>query len=77
MLGRLLNYNGMPLSLALQNNLKEFYSMCDFAQPGLLGTPAAFNRIFAEAIVAGSRPNAEANEKALAESRTNEVRDYL
>jgi hypothetical protein len=51
--------------------------MCDFVQPGLLGTPAAFNRIFGEAIVAGSRPNAEANEKALAESRTNEVRDFL
>lgn len=43
----------------LQNDLNEFYTLVDFVNPNVLGTPAEFRSQFAEAIVSSRQPNAD------------------
>ncbi|KAJ3186291.1 DNA repair and recombination protein rad54b [Gaertneriomyces sp. JEL0708] len=37
----------------IQNDLKEFYSMVDFVNPGVLGTPTTFKKVFEDPIMRG------------------------
>ena len=42
----------------LQNKLSDLWALMDFAQPGLLGNHATFERNFSEQIAKGSKRNA-------------------
>lgn len=57
----------------VQNRLDEFYAMCDFCNPGVLGAPADFRRAFEAPILAGREPGAGAAAAALAEARGAEL----
>ncbi|KAI9004159.1 SNF2 family N-terminal domain-containing protein [Gaertneriomyces semiglobifer] len=37
----------------IQNDLKEFYSMVEFVNPGVLGTPTTFKKVFEDPIMRG------------------------
>ena len=71
--GNSIPHSPPPLPPDKQNHLHEFYNMCEFVAPGVLGTPSAFARVFANAIIAGSRPDASDTEKELGEARAQEV----
>jgi len=57
----------------MQNQLQEFYAMVDFANPGVLGTPAQFRRHFEAPILAGREPDASDTEAALGAERSAEL----
>lgn len=47
----------------IQNDLQEFYTLVDFVNPNVLGTPSEFRRQFEEPILASRQP--ETNEEVL------------
>ena len=57
----------------MQNHLAEFYAMSSFANPGVLGEPAAFRRRFEAPILAGREPGAPAADAALGAARSEEL----
>eukprot|EP00124_Ichthyophonus_hoferi_P003086 Ihof_evm2s247 gene=Ihof_evmTU2s247 len=57
----------------IQNHLQEFYNMCEFVMPGILGSLSTFNKVFESAIIAGQHPNSTTEEKLLAEKRACEL----
>jgi len=40
----------LPLSLAVQNDLEEYWAMVSFVRPGILGTLKQFRKMFSEPI---------------------------
>ncbi|XP_046840079.1 DNA repair and recombination protein RAD54B-like [Xenia sp. Carnegie-2017] len=58
----------------LQNDLTEFYSLADLCNPGVLGTPSSFRRVYEEPIVRGRQPGATNEEKELGECRATELK---
>lgn len=57
----------------IQNNLQEFYALCDFVCPGVLGSSSVFQRVYATAISAGREKNASEVAVQLAEERSREL----
>lgn len=57
----------------LQNSLGEFYACVNFVNPGILGTPYAFNTVYAEPILRGQDSEADDDTKALAWARSEEL----
>jgi DNA repair and recombination RAD54-like protein len=57
----------------IQNRLGEFFAMCDFACPGVLGTAASFRRWFEAPILLGREPGASAEERREAGERAKEL----
>ncbi|KAJ8318575.1 hypothetical protein KUTeg_003666 [Tegillarca granosa] len=57
----------------IQNDLQEFYSIVEFCNPGILGTSAAFRRVYEGPIVASRQPDATKEEIELGEDRATEL----
>ncbi|KAL3876929.1 hypothetical protein ACJMK2_034709 [Sinanodonta woodiana] len=57
----------------IQNDLQEFFSIVEFCNPGVLGTSAAFRRVFENPIVAARQPGASKEEIKLGEERAAEL----
>lgn len=57
----------------IQNDLQEFYSIVEFCNPGVLGSSAAFRRVYEDPIVAGRQPGATQEEISLGEERAAEL----
>ncbi|KAK3089624.1 hypothetical protein FSP39_005167 [Pinctada imbricata] len=57
----------------IQNDLQEFFSIVEFCNPGILGTSAAFKRVYETPIVASRQPGAKAKEIELGEERGAEL----
>lgn len=57
----------------IQNDLQEFYSIVEFCIPGILGTSAAFRRVYEGPIVASRQPDATKEEIELGEDRATEL----
>lgn len=61
----------------LQNNLGELFAMCDFVNPGCLGSFATFQKVFEGAIVKSRDPNASEETVNLGKKRSEELRRIL
>ena len=59
----------------LQNDLSEFWTMCDFVNPGALGSLAAFSREYATPIARGRQPNASTAEREHADQAMQRLRE--
>ncbi|RPA76575.1 hypothetical protein BJ508DRAFT_417549 [Ascobolus immersus RN42] len=57
----------------LQNDLREFFVMVDFVNPGLLGTYNSFKREFEGPIIRSRQPEATKTEKEKGEGRSQEL----
>ncbi|KAJ7372116.1 DNA repair and recombination protein rad54b [Desmophyllum pertusum] len=57
----------------VQNDLKEFHSLVDVCNPGILGTQSCFRRLYEEPIVHGQQPDATSEEKLLGQTRAAEL----
>lgn len=57
----------------IQNDLEEFFCMCDFVNPGVLGSYPSFKRVFETPILAAREPGASDAEKELGEARSKEL----
>ncbi|XP_027053891.1 DNA repair and recombination protein RAD54B-like [Pocillopora damicornis] len=57
----------------VQNDLKEFHSLVDVCNPGILGTQSSFRRLYEEPIVRGQQPDASSEEKLLGQTRAAEL----
>jgi len=56
-----------------QNNLLEFHALVDFCNPGLLGTPEKFKKIFATPIEKSRDAHCRPDQKKLGEDRAAEL----
>ena len=61
----------------MQNQLQEFYSMVNFANPGVLGTPSQFRRHYESPILAGREPDASDAEATLGAERSSQLSDIV
>lgn len=57
----------------IQNDLSEFFAIVEFVNPGVLGTPAIFRRVYEEPIVQSKQPDAYKDVRALGEARATEL----
>lgn len=57
----------------VQNDLKEFHSLVDVCNPGILGTQSSFRRLYEEPIVRGQQPDASGEDKLLGQTRAAEL----
>ncbi|EDV23259.1 uncharacterized protein TRIADDRAFT_27976, partial [Trichoplax adhaerens] len=57
----------------IQNDLQEFYAIVEFCNPGILGSEAAFRRIYEDPIAKSRLPGCNKKEKNLGESRAIEL----
>ncbi|XP_073258771.1 DNA repair and recombination protein RAD54B-like [Porites lutea] len=57
----------------IQNDLKEFHSLIDLCNPGILGTQSSFRRLYEEPIVRGQQPDATSEEQLLGQTRAAEL----
>ncbi|XP_022085624.1 DNA repair and recombination protein RAD54B-like [Acanthaster planci] len=57
----------------VQNDLQEFHSIVEFCNPGVLGSSAAFHRVYEDPITKGNQPQAKSEEKKLAATRAAEL----
>lgn len=57
----------------IQNDLQEFYSIVEFCNPGVLGSSAAFKRVYEDPIVTARQPGATKEELSLGEERGAEL----
>ncbi|GFR93736.1 DNA repair and recombination protein RAD54 [Elysia marginata] len=57
----------------VQNDLQEFFSIVEFCNPGILGSSAAFRRVYEEPIIASRQPRASSQEKELGKERASEL----
>ncbi|CDH48267.1 dna repair and recombination protein rad54 [Lichtheimia corymbifera JMRC:FSU:9682] len=56
----------------IQNDLSEYYSLFDFANPGLLGTPSEFRRNFETPILRGRDADATEKERQISDDKVAE-----
>ena len=61
----------------MQNHLDEFFSMVNFCNPGLLGTPSEFHKHYERPILAGREPDASESELELARERNAELSELV
>ncbi|XP_067304706.1 DNA repair and recombination protein RAD54B [Pseudorasbora parva] len=57
----------------VQNDLQEFYSIIDFVNPGILGTSAAYRKIYEEPILRSRQPICTEEERRIGEERAAEL----
>ncbi|KAL8610538.1 hypothetical protein ACOMHN_060458 [Nucella lapillus] len=57
----------------IQNDLQEFFAVVEFCNPGVLGSSAAFRRVYEEPIVMSRQPAATQAEVDLGEERAAEL----
>ncbi|XP_041363307.1 DNA repair and recombination protein RAD54B-like [Gigantopelta aegis] len=57
----------------IQNDLKEFFSIIEFCNPGILGSSASFRRVFEDPIVASRQPGASQEVVTLGQERGAEL----
>ncbi|KAL9651271.1 hypothetical protein ABK040_001224 [Willaertia magna] len=57
----------------LQNQLGEFFTICDFINPGLLGDATSFRNLFTDPISLSREPSATPKEKKVGEARSKEL----
>lgn len=57
----------------VQNDLQEFYSIIDFVNPGILGTSAAYRKIYEEPILRSRQPSCTEEERCIGEERAAEL----
>lgn len=60
----------------IQNDLKEFYALIDFINPGILGTPAEYKNYYEEPIVASQCPHADDDVLSLGNERSTELYEH-
>jgi DNA repair and recombination RAD54-like protein len=56
----------------IQNDLSEYYSLLDFANPGLLGTPSEFRRNYENPILRGRDADASEKERQVSDEKVAE-----
>ena len=61
----------------MQNHLDEFFSMVNFCNLGLLGTPSEFHKHYERPILAGREPDASESELELAKDRNAELSELV
>ncbi len=61
----------------LQNQLQEFYSMVNFCNPDLLGSPAEFRKRYERPILAGREPDATDEMRELSKERSNDLSSFV
>lgn len=57
----------------IQNDLKEFYALIDFINPGILGTPTEYKNYYEEPIVASQSLDADEDVLSLGNERSTEL----
>ncbi|XP_027028166.2 DNA repair and recombination protein RAD54B [Tachysurus fulvidraco] len=57
----------------VQNDLHEFYSIIEFVNPGILGTSAAYRKIYEEPILKSRQPTCTEEERCIGEERAAEL----
>ncbi|XP_017579315.1 DNA repair and recombination protein RAD54B [Pygocentrus nattereri] len=57
----------------VQNDLQEFYSIIEFVNPGILGTSAAYRKIYEEPIIRSRQPTCTEEERVMGEERAAEL----
>lgn len=65
----MLSFAGTPI----QNDLREFYSLINFVNPGILGEYASYKRRFETPIIQSQQPNASKMIRELGQSRSEEL----
>lgn len=61
----------------LQNQLQEFYSMVNFCNPGVLGSPGEFRKRYERPILAGREPDATDEMRELSKERSNSLSSFV
>ena len=61
----------------LQNQLQEFFSMVDFCNPGVLGTPAEFRKKYERPILNGREPMATEKEREKSMERSADLSAFV
>ncbi|KAL6439499.1 hypothetical protein ACFW04_003958 [Cataglyphis niger] len=59
----------------IQNDLKEFYTLVDFVNPGILGSSVEYKNYYEDPIVASQCPNADENVVSLGSERATELHE--
>lgn len=59
----------------MQNDLKEFYALVDFVNPGVLGAPNEYKHYYEDPIVASQCPHASDDVLSLGNERATELHD--
>ncbi|XP_060756581.1 DNA repair and recombination protein RAD54B [Neoarius graeffei] len=57
----------------VQNDLQEFYSIIEFVNPGILGTSAAYRKVYEEPILKSRQPTCTEEERCIGEERAAEL----
>uniref|UniRef100_A0AAY4DKP1 RAD54 homolog B n=1 Tax=Denticeps clupeoides TaxID=299321 RepID=A0AAY4DKP1_9TELE len=57
----------------VQNDLQEFYSIVEFVNPGILGSAAAYRKIYEEPIIRSRQPTCTQEERCLGDVRASEL----
>ena len=61
----------------LQNQLQEFYSMVNFCNPGVLGSPSEFRKMYERPILAGREPDATDDMRELSKERSSILSSFV
>ncbi|KAL2620529.1 hypothetical protein R1flu_000734 [Riccia fluitans] len=61
----------------MQNDLEEFFSMVNFTNPGILGSPAIFRKHYEIPILNGREPDASEEARALSAERSSELSETV
>lgn len=61
----------------IQNDLLEYYSLVNFVNPGMLGTPTEFHRRYENIILRGQDANSTESEREAANERLKELTDMV
>ncbi|XP_061633757.1 DNA repair and recombination protein RAD54B [Phyllopteryx taeniolatus] len=57
----------------VQNDLQEFYAIIEFVNPGILGSSAAYRKVFEEPILRSRQPSCSEDDRALGDERASEL----
>ncbi|CAL8247191.1 unnamed protein product [Lota lota] len=57
----------------VQNDLQEFYAIIEFVNPGILGSSAAYRKVYEEPILRSRQPSCTEEERVLGEERATEL----
>ncbi|KAJ8004937.1 hypothetical protein DPEC_G00141470 [Dallia pectoralis] len=57
----------------VQNDLQEFYAIIEFVNPGILGSSAAYRKLYEEPILRSRQPTCTQEERVLGEERAAEL----